>query len=145
MSSLLIPSTTSRPRSRIRRVFLQINSVLSLQESNWKMDVPFQTTTSRRNLLFTWYFVFVEVCRFSSRHSRVKPSLSMSSHQTPSTTSRPRFRIKRVFLQISSVLSLLESNWRMGVPFPTTTSRRNLLFTWYFVFVEVTKQVYGVA
>merc|ERR1712187_1110870 len=44
------PSTMSRPRSRTKKAFLQINSVLSLQESSLRMVAPFQTTTSRRSL-----------------------------------------------------------------------------------------------
>merc|ERR1712203_1321026 len=45
---------------KIRKAFLQISSVLSLLENNWKMEEHFLTTIFRRNLLFTWCCVFVE-------------------------------------------------------------------------------------
>ena len=58
--SLRTRSTMSRPRFKIRREFHQINNVWSSPESNWKMDALWATTTSRRNLLFTLFFVCEE-------------------------------------------------------------------------------------
>merc|ERR550539_1722924 len=52
---------------------------------------------------------------------------------------RLRFRTRREFHLINSVLSLLESSLRMVVLYLTTTSRRSLRFTWCSVFVEETK------
>merc|ERR1711976_444652 len=65
--------------------FLHISSVLSLLKSSLRMDVPCPTTISRRSPLFTWYCVFVEVCRFSSRLLPERPSLLTLSHLTPLT------------------------------------------------------------
>merc|ERR550539_1322950 len=52
---------------------------------------------------------------------------------------RLRFRTRREFHLINSVLSLLESSLRMVVLFQTITSRRSPLSTWFSVFVEETK------
>ena len=41
--------------------FLQINSVLSSPENNWKMDVPSVTTTFRKKAHSIWYSVSEEV------------------------------------------------------------------------------------
>lgn len=49
----LIWSTMLRPTSRIRGAFPLTSSVWSSLESGWRMDTPFQTTTSRRSLPFT--------------------------------------------------------------------------------------------
>merc|ERR1719410_205253 len=38
-----------RPKSKIKKESHQTNNVLSLPENNWKMAVPYPTTTSRRN------------------------------------------------------------------------------------------------
>merc|ERR1711976_883728 len=54
MSSQLIPSRTSRLRSKIRKVSHQTSKDLSSLESNLRTEEPFQTTTSRRNQPFTW-------------------------------------------------------------------------------------------
>merc|ERR1712205_77819 len=62
--------------------------------------------------------------------SLVKPSPSMLSQLTPSKTSRPRSKTRKVSHQISKDLSSLESNLRMEELFPTTTSKRNLPSTW---------------
>merc|ERR1712018_582407 len=50
---------------------------------------------------------------------------------------RPRFKIRREFLQISNVSFLLVSSLKMDVLFLTTTSRKRALFILYFVFEEV--------
>merc|ERR1712159_29306 len=52
MSSQLIPSKTSRPRSRTRKVSHQTSRDSSSQESNLRMAELFPTTTSRRSPLF---------------------------------------------------------------------------------------------
>ncbi|KAI8207137.1 hypothetical protein K4K53_000304, partial [Colletotrichum sp. SAR 10_77] len=70
-----------------------------------------------------------------SRLSLARPSPSRLSLATPSTTSSPRFRTRRAFPLISSVLSSLASSLRTAAPSPTTTSRRSRPFTWSFVFV----------
>merc|ERR1712226_1631826 len=58
-----------------------------------------------------------------------RPSLSMLTLQTPSRTSRPRSRTRKVFPQTSIASSSLESSSRTAEPFLTTTSRRSLPFT----------------
>merc|ERR1712167_507168 len=88
------------------------------------------TTTSKRNLPFTWSSDLEVVCKSSSRLSLVKPSPSMLSQLTPLKTSRPRSKTRKVSHQISKDLSSLESNLRMAEPFLTTTSKRNPLSTW---------------
>merc|ERR1712100_111618 len=70
-------------------------------------------------------------CKSSSRPSLVKPSPLMLSQLTPSKTSRPRSKTRKVSHQISKDSSSLESNLRMEELFQTTTSRRNPLSTWF--------------
>jgi len=134
--SQVIPLRTLRPKFKTRKEFLQISSVSSLLENNWKMAEPCQTTTSRRNLHFTWFLDFVVVCKSSSKLWLARLSLLKWNPATPLKMWRLRFKTRKVFPQISSVLSLLESNWKMAEPCPTITSRRNLHFTWFLGSVE---------
>merc|ERR1711943_62436 len=69
-------------------------------------------------------------CKSSSRLSLVRPSPLMSSQQTPSRTSRPRSKIRKVSHQTSKDLSSLESNSRMEELFQTTTSKKSQPPTW---------------
>merc|ERR1712139_499887 len=126
MLSQLTPSRTSRPRSKTKKVSLQISKDLSSLESNLRMEELSPTTTSKRNLPFTWSSDLEVVCKSSSRPSLVRPSPSMSSQQTLLRTSRPRSKTRKVFLQISRDSSSLVSNSRTAEPFPTTTSKRSL-------------------
>merc|ERR1712012_812122 len=64
-------------------------------------------------------------CKFSSRPSPVKLSPLMLSHLTPSRTSRPRSRTRKVSHPTSRDLSSPVSSSRMEEPSLTTTSRRN--------------------
>lgn len=59
MLSQPIPSITWRLRSRIRRLFLQTNSVLSSLVNSLKITVLFLTIIFRKRLLSTWYCVSV--------------------------------------------------------------------------------------
>merc|ERR1712007_307907 len=54
MSSQLIPSKTSRPRSKTRKVSLQISRDLSSLVSNSRTAELSPTTTSKRSPLSTW-------------------------------------------------------------------------------------------
>merc|ERR1712160_121219 len=107
------------------KAFPQISNALSSLVSSSRMAVLSPTTTSRRSPPSTWSSVSAVVCKFSSRPSPARPSPLMLSPPTPLRTSRPRSRTRKVFPQISSVLSLLVSSSRTAVPFPTTTSRRS--------------------
>merc|ERR1712166_1424095 len=126
MSSQQTPSRTSRPRSKTRKVSLQINKDSSSLESNSKTVELSPITTSRRSPLSISSSDLEVVCKSSSRLSLVRPSLLMLSQQTPSRTSRPRSKTKKVSHQINKDSSSLESNLRMEEPFPITTSKRNL-------------------
>merc|ERR1712131_196063 len=53
--------------------------------------------------------------------------------------SRPRSKTRKVFHQISNVLSLPVSSSKMVEPFLITTFKRNQPFTWSFDFVVVCK------
>merc|ERR1711988_268457 len=130
MLSQLTPSRTSRPRSKIRKVSLQISKDSSSLESNSRMEELSPTTTSKRSPLSISSSDSEVVCKSSSRPSLVRPSPSMSSQPTLLRTSRPRSKIRKVFLQISKDLSSLVSNSRTAEPFPTTTSKRSLPSTW---------------
>merc|ERR1712036_126426 len=55
----------------------------------------------------------------------------------PLKMSRPKFKIKRAFLQINNVSSLPESNSRMDGLCQTTISKRNLPCIWFSVSVVV--------
>merc|ERR1712100_161504 len=125
MSSQLTPSRTLRPRSKTRKVSLQISKDSSSLVSNSRTAEPSPTTTSKRSPLSISFSDSEVVCKSSSRPSLVRPSPSMSSQLTPSRMSRPRSRTKKVFLQISRDSSSQESNSRMAELSPTTTSRRS--------------------
>merc|ERR1712151_1357257 len=130
MLSQPIPSKTSRPRSKTRKVFHQISKDLSSLVSNSRTEELSPTTTSRRSQLSTWSLDLEEVCKSSSRPSLVRPSPLMSSQLTLLRTSRPRSKIRKVSHQTSKDLSSPESNLRMAELFLTTTSKRNPLSTW---------------
>merc|ERR1719478_108058 len=127
MLSQLTLLKTSRPRSKTRKVSLQISKDLSSLESNSRMEELFQTTTSKRSPLSISSSDSEVVCKSSSRPSLVRPSPSMLSQLTPSKTSRPRSKTRKVSLQISKDSSSLESNSRMEEPSLTTTSKRSPL------------------
>merc|ERR1711988_462637 len=55
MSSQLIPSRTSRLRSKIRKVSHQTSKDSSSPESNLRTEEPFLTTTFRRSPPSTWF------------------------------------------------------------------------------------------
>merc|ERR1739841_319872 len=114
------PSRTSRPRSKTRKVSLQISKDSSSLESNSRMEELFQTTTSKKSQPSTWSSDLEVVCKSSSRPSLVKPSPSMLSQLTPLRTSRLRSKTKKVSHLISKDLSLPESNLKMEEPSPTT-------------------------
>merc|ERR1712028_64237 len=130
MSSQQIPSRTSKLRSKIRKVSLQISKDLSSLESNLKMEELFPITTSKKNLPSIWSSDLEVVCKSSSRPSLVKPSPLMLSQQTPSRTSKPRSKIRKESLQISKDSSSPESNLKTEEPSPTTTSKRSPLSIW---------------
>merc|ERR1711907_624089 len=130
MLSQLTPSRTSRPRSKTRKVFLQINRDSSSLVSSSRTVEPSPTTTSRRSPLSISCSDSEVVCKSSSRPSLVRPSPSMSSQLTLSRTSRPRSRTRKESHQISKDSSSLVSNLRMAELFLTTTSKRSLPFTW---------------
>merc|ERR1712127_49580 len=130
MLSQQTPLRTSRPRSKTKKVFPQISRDLSSLVSNSRMEELSPITTSKRSPLSISSSDLEVVCKSSSRLSLVRPSPSMSNQQTPSKTSKPRSKIRKVSHQISRDSSSLESNLRMAEPFLTTTSKRSLPFTW---------------
>merc|ERR1712023_607560 len=116
---------TSRLRSKTRKVSHLISKDLSSLVSNWKTAEPSPITTSKRNLPFTWSSDSEVVCKSSLRLSLVRPSPSMLSQLTPSKTSRPRFKTRKVSHQISKDLSSPVSNSKTVEPFLTTIFKRN--------------------
>merc|ERR1712071_543169 len=108
MLSQQTPSRTSRPRSKTKKVSLQINKDSSSLESNLRMEEPSPTTTSKKSLPSIWSSDLEVECKSSSKLSLVKPSLLMLSQQTPSKTSRPRSKTKKVSHQINKDLSSLD-------------------------------------
>merc|ERR1711935_763661 len=111
--------------SRIRKEFPQISKDSSSPESSSRMEEPSPTTTSKRSQPSILSLDLEVVCRSLSRLSLVRPSLLMSSQQTPLRTSKPRSRIRKEFPQISKDSSSPESNLKMEEPSPTTTSKRS--------------------
>merc|ERR1712070_927878 len=130
MLSQLTLLRTSRLRSKTRKVFLQISKDSSSLESNSKTAEPSPTTISKRNLPSILSSDLEVVCKSSSRPSLVRPSLLMLNQLTPSKTSRPRSKTRKVFHQISKDLSSLESNLRMEELSLTTTFKKSPLSTW---------------
>merc|ERR1711959_422512 len=65
------------------------------------------------------------VCKSLSRPSLVKQSPLMLMPQTPLRMSNPKFKTKKVFLQINKDSFLPENNLKTAELFPTTTSKRN--------------------
>merc|ERR1712151_864569 len=130
MLSQPIPSKTSRPRSKTRKVFHQISKDLSSLVSNSRTEELSPITTSKKSQLSTWSLDLEEVCKSSSRLLLVRPSPLMSSQLIPSRTSRLRSKTRKVSHQTSKDSSSLESNLRMAEPFLTTTSKRNPPSTW---------------
>merc|ERR1712166_1466221 len=123
-----IPSRTSRLRSKTRKESLQISKDSSSPESNLKTAELSLTTTSKRSLLSILFSDLEEECRSSSRPSLERPSLLMSSQQTLSRTSKPRFKIRKESHQISKDSSSLENNLKTAELFQTTTFKKNPLF-----------------
>merc|ERR1712130_793226 len=122
MLSQLIPSKTSRPRSRTRKVSHQISKDSSSLVSNSRTEEPSPITTSKKSQLSTWSSDLEEVCKSSSRLLLVRPSPLMSSQLIPSRTSRPRSKTRKVSHQTSKDLSSPESNLRTEELSLTTTS-----------------------
>merc|ERR1711959_762108 len=131
MLSQLTPSRTLRPRSKTRKVFLQISKDSSSLVSNSRMAEPFPTTTSKRSPLSISSSDLEVECKSSSRPSLVRPSPLMSSQPTPLRTSRLRSKIRKVSHQTSKDSSSLESNSRMAELSLTTTSKRSPLSIWF--------------
>merc|ERR1711959_3961 len=65
------------------------------------------------------------VCKSLSRPLLVKQSPLMLMLQTPLRMSNPKFKTKKVFLQINKDSFLPENNLKTAELFPTTTSKRN--------------------
>merc|ERR1712078_844817 len=130
MSSQLTPLRTSRPRSKTRKVSLQISKDSSSLVSNLRMEEPSPTTTSKRSPLSISSSDSEVECKSSSRLSLVRPSPLMSSQLTPSRTSRPRSKIRKVSHQTSKDLSSLESSSRTAEPSLITTSKRSPPSIW---------------
>merc|ERR1711939_423833 len=120
----------SRLRSRTKKVFLQISRDSSSLESSSRAAELCRTTTSRRSPPSISCSDSEVVCRSSSRPSLVRPSPSMSNQLTPSKTSRPRSKTRKVSHQTSKDSSSPENNSRTAELSQTTTSKRNLLSTW---------------
>merc|ERR1712227_1199394 len=131
MLSQLTPSRTLRPRSKTRKVFLQISKDSSSLVSNSRMAEPFPTTTSKRSPLSISSSDSEVECKSSSRLSLVRPSPLMSSQLTPLRTSRLRSKTRRESHQTSKDSSSLESNSRMAEPSLTITSKRSPLSIWF--------------
>jgi len=109
-SNQVIPLKTSRLKSKIRKVFHQINNVWSLLVNNSKMVVHFRITIFKKNQHSILFFVSVVVCKFSLKHLLAKQLLWKSNQVIQLKTSRLKFKIKKVFHQINNVWSLLVNN-----------------------------------
>jgi hypothetical protein len=120
-----------RLRSKTKKVSLQTNNVSFLLESNLKMEELSLTTTFKRNQPSTWFLDSEVACKSSSRLSLVRPSPLRSSQQTLLRTSKLKFKIKKVFLQINNVSFSLESNLKMEEHFLTTIFKKNQPSTWF--------------
>jgi len=124
------PLIMLRQRSKTRKEFLPISKDLSLQESNWKMEEPFQTITFKKNQPFTWFWDSEEECKSLLRPLLVKPLPWMWNHLIPSTMLRLKFKIRKGFHPINRDWFSLENSLKMEGHCQTITSKRNLLFIW---------------
>merc|ERR1711943_103616 len=118
------------PTTTSKRSPLSISSSDSEVESNSRMEELFQTTTSKKSQPSTWSSDLEVVCKSSSRPSPVRPSPSMLSQLTPLRTSKLRSKTRRVSLQTSKDLSSLESSSRTAEPSLITTSKRSPPSIW---------------
>merc|ERR1712228_789085 len=116
--------------SKTKKVFHQISKDSSSPESNLRTEEPSPITTSKRSQPSTWFLDSEVVCKSSSRPLLERPSPLMLSQLTPSRTSRPRSKTKKVSHQISKDLSSPESNSRMVELSQTTTSKKSQPSTW---------------
>merc|ERR1712166_1579268 len=121
-------SRTSRPRFKIRKESHQISKDSSSPESNLKMAELSPITTSKRSQPFISSSDLEEECKSSSRPSLERPSLLMSSQQTPSRTSKQRSKTRKESHQISKDSSSPESNSKTAELSPITTSKRSQPF-----------------
>merc|ERR1711907_727899 len=78
-------------------------------------------------------------CKSSLRPLPERPSLLMLSQLTPSRTSRPRSKTRKVSLQTNRYSSSLVSNSRTAELSLTTTSKRSPPSTWFSDSEEVCK------
>ena len=107
-------------QKRFKRLFRQIESI-------WR-------------LLRCWKGSFsASKCRFSSQPCPVRPSLWKLSLLTPLKMSRPNFKTRKKFLQISNGWCSQgrhssKTHWKMVALCLITISKMNLLFCWYCVF-----------
>merc|ERR1719273_2335135 len=97
-----------RQRYKTKKVSPQINKGSYLLASNWRMEGPWQITIFKRNRPFILCFDYEVVCKFLLRRSQAKPLRLKLRLATLSKMLRQRFRIRKVFLQISNVSYLLE-------------------------------------
>merc|ERR1711879_674661 len=89
-------------------------------------------TTSKKNLLFIWFSVFVVECKSSSRPSLERQLPLKLKVLILSNKLNKKFKIRKESLQINNVLFSLENNLKMVVPWLITTSKKNPLFIWFF-------------
>merc|ERR1711959_382116 len=125
---MLMPQTPlrmSNPKFKTKKVFLQINKDSFLPENNLKTAELFPTTTSKRNPHSTLSSDLEVECKSLSRPSQEKQSLLMLMLQILLRTSNPKFKTKKVFLQINKDSFLLESNSKTEEHSQITTSKRN--------------------
>merc|ERR1712012_1257920 len=88
--------TTLRRRSKTRKASRLTNSASSLQANSWRMGALSRTTTSRRSLPSTWCSASEAACRFSSRRSLERQSPWTWRLPIRLTTSRRRFKTRKV-------------------------------------------------
>jgi len=130
----MTPSLTWKPRFKTKKEFHQNNKDWSSLESNLKTEELFLTTTFKKSRPCTLCSVSEVVpCKSSSRLWLVKLSLLMSNQMTRSPTSKLRSKTRKGSLQSNKDSSSLVNSWKMDVLFLTTTSKRSLLCTLYFV------------
>ena len=95
---------TSKPKLKIKKESHQTNKDYFSLKNNLKMEELFQTITFKKNLISTYFIIIhYRMDKFKSRAKKENPFFWMLKPQIQFYTSKPKFKIKKEFHQISRI------------------------------------------